>query len=114
LKTTQLNEESPEEDEQMRPVFEMSVKAQPRYIDTDEDDQEQFADLPRQEDEEDEEGDEDDQQFDREEDEEEEDEREEEEDGFNTYAQDLRERLDDEEDTDNQRQHSPDTNKEAS
>ena len=57
----------------MRPVFEMSIKAQPRYIDTDEDDHEQFADLPkcvrgylslcfrfRQEDEEDEEGDEDD------------------------------------------------------
>ena len=45
--TTQLNEESPEEDEQMRPVFEMSIKAQPRYIDTDEDDHDQFADLPR-------------------------------------------------------------------
>ena len=58
--TTHLNEESPEEDEQMRPVFEMSIKAQPRYIDTDEDDHEQFADLPRQDDE-DEDGEEDNQ-----------------------------------------------------
>ena len=44
----------------MRPVFEMSIKAQPRYIDTDEDDHEQFADLPRQDDE-DEDGEEDNQ-----------------------------------------------------
>jgi len=61
----------------MRPVFEMSIKAQPRYIDTDEDDQEQFADLPRQDDEEEE----DEEEFERADDDEEEDEE-----GFNTYA----------------------------
>lgn len=49
----------------MHPVFEMPIKEQPRYIDTDEDDQEQFTDLPRQE-EDDDEDEEDDDQFDRE------------------------------------------------
>lgn len=65
----------------MRPVFEMSIKSQPRnrYIDTDEDDQEHFADLPRQ-DEDDAEEDED--EFEREDEEDEE----EGDDGFNTYA----------------------------
>lgn len=87
------------EEDQMRPVFEMSIsQAQPRYIDTDEDDHEQFADLPRQGDEEDE--DENEEEFEREDDHEDQ-EQEEEEDGFNTYAQELRERLDQEDNTDN-------------
>ncbi len=77
----------------MRPVFEMSIKTQPRYIDTDEDDQEQFADLPRQEDDEDCDEDGDFEREDIEEEEEEEEDGYDAEEGFNTYASEIRDRL---------------------
>ena len=98
------SKESPgeEEEDQMRPIFQMSIKAQPRYIDTDEDDQEQFADLPRQDEEEEEE----EEEFERaEEDEEDE--------GFNTYAQEIRDRLDQYEETDNYQEGSSPETKDA-